>query len=559
MLQHDSSSKTESEFNLNKLNFDLDFDELRLMKLVCIQMLIRMFCQHPPVNGTCPKTHCIAAKKKIYELTSPVIVLDAKLRHIRSLLDKAEKSNLNNCTSVLNTFKCVHVNKKLRTPPNFFIMNLAISDLLMSASQSPVFFISSLNKRWLFGDIGCELYGFCGALFGITSMITLMVISIDRYRVITKPLQSLGLTRKKNTQKIILAIWLYSLVWSLPPLFGWNSYILEGLMTSCTWDYVTTSPSHRSYTLMLCCFVFFVPLIVISYCYVCMFKAIKSRCRDIETMGSYRRKIYVSQQQTMKHEWQLAKVAFVANTVFVLSWSPYACVALIGCSGHGDILTPYSKSIPALLAKVSATYNPIIYTIIHPKYRATLAKGIPCLHSSTRKVKKDFVSDSTSDFSVKELVLSCQFFAMNPTVVSLASSRETETLSSNSETKKQGTLSSDQEWELVSGSLSLAYYPLWIGNYGKSQCCSKSIADNEENPTEDDVDVFSDFTIPHIVSLYEDILPSGRDALPGMSTQSIVQIQTDQNYIESDIFRRIPIWPTSDQFVLKYNSVGLSI
>ncbi|XP_078253114.1 melanopsin-like [Rhinoraja longicauda] len=75
---------------------------------------------------------------------------------------------------------------------------------------------------------GCQLYGFCGALLGITSMITLMAITIDRYWVITKPLQCIGLTRKKNTQQIILAVWLYLLAWSLPPQFGWTqSHILQ--------------------------------------------------------------------------------------------------------------------------------------------------------------------------------------------------------------------------------------------------------------------------------------------------------------------------------------------
>ncbi|XP_051897011.1 opsin 4xb [Pristis pectinata] len=432
-------------------------------------------------------------------------------------------------TGVLGNMSVVYAfysNKKLRTPPNFFIMNLAVSDLLMTVSQSPVFFISSLSKRWVFGDIGCELYGFCGALFGITSMITLMTITIDRYRVITKPLQTIGLTTKKNIQQIILAVWLYSLAWSLPPLFGWSSYILEGLMTSCTWDYLTISPSHRSYTLMLCCFVFFVPLLVISYCYIFMFKAVKSRCRDIEKMGGHRRSIYASQQQTLHNEWKLAKIAFVAIIVFIFSWSPYACVALIGCAGYGEILTPYSKSIPALLAKVSAICNPIIYAIIHPKYRATIAKGIPCFCFSICAAKKDVAFASTKDFSVKGLDLSTQYFALNTSVLSSFSSGETEPPSNSPDPKKLGTPALVREWKLVSGSLSLAFAPFWMGSHRKTQYCETSVTENAESPGEDEVDVFSDFTIPRVVvitnsevNLYEDILPGGKDDLPGLNCQ----------------------------------------
>ncbi|NXQ23315.1 OPN4 protein, partial [Alaudala cheleensis] len=258
-------------------------------------------------------------------------------------------------------------NKKLRTPQNYFIMNLAVSDFLMSASQAPMCFVNSLHREWILGDIGCNLYAFCGALFGITSMMTLLAISVDRYLVITKPLQSIQWTSKRRTVQIIAAVWLYSLGWSVAPLLGWSSYVPEGLMISCTWDYVTYSPANRSYTMILCCCVFFIPLVIIFHCYLSMFLAIRRTGRDVQKMGSCSRKSYLS--QSMKNEWKLAKIAFVVIIVFVLSWSPYACVTLIAWAGRGNSLTPYSKSVPAVIAKASAIYNPIIYAIIHPRYR----------------------------------------------------------------------------------------------------------------------------------------------------------------------------------------------
>lgn len=69
---------------------------------------------------------------------------------------------------------------------------------------------------------GCELYAFCGALFGICSMITLTVIAIDRYFVITRPLTSIGVLSRKRAFVILMTVWIYSLGWSLPPFFGWS-------------------------------------------------------------------------------------------------------------------------------------------------------------------------------------------------------------------------------------------------------------------------------------------------------------------------------------------------
>ncbi|XP_028317937.1 opsin 4xa isoform X1 [Gouania willdenowi] len=301
-------------------------------------------------------------------------------------------------------------NKKLRTPPNFFIMNLAVSDFLMAITQSPIFFVNSLYKGWIFGETGCKIYAFCGALFGITSMINLLAISIDRYIVITKPLQAIRWTSARRTCLIIILVWLYSLAWSLAPLLGWSSYIPEGLMTSCTWDYVTSTPANKSYTLMLCCFVFFIPLGIISYCYLWMFLAIRHASRELRKLGSHVRKSALIQQQSIKTEWKLAKIAFVVIIVFVLSWSPYACVTLIAWAGYGNILNPYSKAVPAVIAKASAIYNPFIYAIIHSKYRNTLAEKVPCLYFLAQAPKRNCISvyKSHSETSLRDSMLSRQ-------------------------------------------------------------------------------------------------------------------------------------------------------
>ncbi|KAK5871119.1 hypothetical protein PBY51_004017 [Eleginops maclovinus] len=299
-------------------------------------------------------------------------------------------------------------NKKLRNLPNYFIMNQAISDFLMAFTQSPIFFINCLYKEWVFGEMGCKMYAFCGALFGITSMINLLAISIDRYLVITKPLQAINLSSKRRTTIAILMVWLYSLAWSLAPLVGWSSYIPEGLMTSCTWDYVTYTMANRSYTMMLCCFVFFIPLGIIFYCYLFMFLAVRKTGREVERLGTQVRKSTLIKQRSLRTEWKLAKIAFVVIVVYVLSWSPYACVTMISWAGHANILSPYSKAVPAIIAKASTIYNPFIYAIIHNKYRMTLAEKFPCLWFLSPTPRKECISFSISESSLRDSIISRQ-------------------------------------------------------------------------------------------------------------------------------------------------------
>ncbi|XP_071605362.1 melanopsin isoform X2 [Heliangelus exortis] len=258
-------------------------------------------------------------------------------------------------TGTLGNFLVIYAfcrSRSLQTPANVFIINLAVSDFLMSVTQSPVFFTNSLHKRWIFGEKGCELYAFCGALFGITSMITLMVIALDRYFVITKPLASVGVTSKKKALIILVGVWLYSLAWSLPPFFGWSAYVPEGLLTSCSWDYTTFTPSVRAYTMLLFCFVFFIPLIAIIYSYVFIFEAIKK-----------------------------------ANK-------------------YSHVLTPFMSSIPAVIAKASVIHNPIIYALSHPKYRTAIATYVPCLGFLMRVSPKDSRSFSSYPSSRRATITS---------------------------------------------------------------------------------------------------------------------------------------------------------
>ncbi|XP_057703495.1 melanopsin-A-like isoform X2 [Corythoichthys intestinalis] len=319
-------------------------------------------------------------------------------------------------TGMVGNFLVIYAfsrSRSLRTPANMFIINLAVTDLLMCVTQAPVFFTSSMHKRWIFGEKACELYAFCGALFGICSMMTLTVIAVDRYFVITRPLTSIGVLSRKRALAVLAAAWAYSLAWSLPPFFGWSAYVPEGLLTSCTWDYVTFTPSVRAYTMLLFVFVFLLPLAVIVSCYVFIFRAVRRTNKTVGKMSSSGL-THVSSRDSVKkfnrlqNEWKMAKIALIVILLYVVSWSPYSTVALTAFAGYADILTPYMNSVPAVIAKASAIHNPIIYAITHPKYRVALAKYIPCLGALLCVRPTDLRSASSSFASTRRSTVTSQ-------------------------------------------------------------------------------------------------------------------------------------------------------
>ena len=66
----------------------------------------------------------------------------------------------------------------------------------------------------------------------------MVVIGYDRYNVIVK-----GFSGQKITPGlafiILIVVWGYAVGCSIPPFFGWGSYSPEGLLVTCSYDYLT--------------------------------------------------------------------------------------------------------------------------------------------------------------------------------------------------------------------------------------------------------------------------------------------------------------------------------
>ena len=65
---------------------------------------------------------------------------------------------------------------------NYFVLNLAFSDLLMMTGQAlPIFFnMVAGEDYWCWGVLGCKLYAVHGAIVGTSSIWTMVVIGFDR-------------------------------------------------------------------------------------------------------------------------------------------------------------------------------------------------------------------------------------------------------------------------------------------------------------------------------------------------------------------------------------------
>lgn len=84
----------------------------------------------------------------------------------------------------------VYSSPRMRTVTNYFIVNLAVGDILMSLFCVPFsFFPTLLLQYWPFGSLLCHLVNYSQAISVLVSAYTLVAISIDRYIAILWPLR----------------------------------------------------------------------------------------------------------------------------------------------------------------------------------------------------------------------------------------------------------------------------------------------------------------------------------------------------------------------------------
>ncbi|KAM9211737.1 opsin-3 isoform 1-T1 [Dugong dugon] len=251
--------------------------------------------------------------------------------------------------------------QRLRTPTHLFLVNISLSDLLVSLFGVTFTFVSCLRNGWVWDTVGCVWDGFSSSLFGIASITTLTVLAYERYiRVVHARVINFSWAWRAITY-----IWLYSLAWSGAPLLGWNRYILDTHGLACTVDWKSNNSNDSSFVLFLFLGCLVVPVGVIVHCYGHILYSIRMlRCvEDLQTIQVIK---------ILSYEKKVAKMCLFMIFIFLICWMPYIVICFLVVNGYGHLVTPTISVVSYLFAKSSTVYNPVIYTFMIRKFRRSL-------------------------------------------------------------------------------------------------------------------------------------------------------------------------------------------
>ena len=222
----------------------------------------------------------------------------------------------------------VYKTPNLRKPINYFIANMASSDLLFPIFRVPwrMFYLHTKDSFLVGGQLGqalCKLVPFFGDVSFVVSIQNLILIAVDRFGAVVFPLRS-PLIRSKLCPFFILATWIVAVAVSSPHLFA-NELVESPEGAWCVWRWRKAfgeSSSYASFALAFYILFIYIPVLLLVILYSIIVIKVKTQAHPGEQSTN-------SQQQRDRKNRNVLQMSIAIVTVFGLCWLPFSINFLI--------------------------------------------------------------------------------------------------------------------------------------------------------------------------------------------------------------------------------------
>ncbi|KAL1506143.1 hypothetical protein ABEB36_005560 [Hypothenemus hampei] len=284
-----------------------------------------------------------------------------------------------------NVFVCYIVlqSPRMRTVTNYFIMNLAVGDILITLLCVPFTSVTIMLQYWPFGASMCPFVNYISTLSVFVSAYTLVAISIDKWMLIMYPLKPR--ISKRSATYIIGAVWIFAGITVLPTGVFSKIYQPGGQGENetayqrcdkyiCLEDYSSVGEVYGStYTTVLMILQYIIPLKVL----ICTYTSIAAViwCHRLPGEAENTR-----DKRMARSKRKMIKMMITVVLVFTMCWLPYNLYMVFQTKIHNKI-KPYIYVPFHGLAMSHACYNPIIYCYMNTRFRDGLfliLRTMPC-------------------------------------------------------------------------------------------------------------------------------------------------------------------------------------
>uniref|UniRef100_A0A158Q7S2 G_PROTEIN_RECEP_F1_2 domain-containing protein n=1 Tax=Elaeophora elaphi TaxID=1147741 RepID=A0A158Q7S2_9BILA len=296
----------------------------------------------------------------------------------------------------------------IRNLRNYFIANLAVSDLLLCVVTAPVTLYLTRNLFWPFGNFACQTLASVQAINMFVSCMTLVLIAMDRVM----------LTMKLAATAPIIChciAWLTSLVIAAPYFFAvtaedvmlepWNQPYVDIMLHICGRKRPQTCIekawyrlpfSRRTYTLSVLTIQYLLPLTALAFSYSQIGSVIRKRVKTSTTIDQERRQVMVQRNR------KALLLLLLLVLVYAVAWFPMNAYNVLNVLEVIEF-SQYRYLFCHLVGMTSACINPILYALINDSFRAAFISVLrPVIRPCTTHIAISTNQQNTYTFSFNE-------------------------------------------------------------------------------------------------------------------------------------------------------------
>ena len=268
------------------------------------------------------------------------------------------------------------ITEKLRTPANYFLLNLSAADLLLSPVVIGILSLNEMEdfRMTKFGRHPCLIIIGGNICVIIGSILSILGIAVERYISVLYPLHHLRMVTPRRAFISLICVWCTAIIIATP-LFNWNEFSLD---KPCDIRIVNHFHLGKIIGPIIVLGISIASILYLHIFYIAMrhtrkmadlLKSVSNaHLRDLEAMESKR---VESIKKTKENK--VTKMAAMVIGFLFLTWLPVLFVTLIKQCNESKALH-YSTRFLELLNYSNAFMNPIIYQCRSETFRVAFKK-----------------------------------------------------------------------------------------------------------------------------------------------------------------------------------------
>lgn len=296
-------------------------------------------------------------------------------------------------------------NRKMRTVTHSFLVNLAVCDLMVVCMCMPFSVAFEIYANWIYGNAMCKIVNFSQGLAVSSSIMTLAVISAERFYAIRRPLKARAFMSRTRIQSIICSIWFLSAFTVLPTVFVRQEEVVTTIFTvsirTCLEKWNSLVVKHV-YNFALLLILYMAPVIFICVGYLQIGLNLWRVDSSLHACASAAET--ENARANLVGRRRVAKMLFIMAVLFALSWLPVHVMGImldfVGEATMADKgrMLRLVHTYALWIAHANSSINPICYCIMSSSFKSALRMEFQrCLCHQVGDIQRDsFASLSMS-------------------------------------------------------------------------------------------------------------------------------------------------------------------